>query len=217
MCSRFKGLVWEFGPMYQAKVVVSQNGWDDVGIGLRPGKTEEEAMMRVVDWVKEYQKAGPARPGEVIDNQMKNFTDLYYTRSQVLEQIFFRSGSGFRWLDGSVVEVDAHDGEWLGRGRETWKAQVQRLDLLLEEVSKLIPETRTHVQGLRQREEKETQERLNRPMRADPGCNALRFPSRMRKDWKATLIEALRILERRGDDDSRKEARERLQRLEGSE
>lgn len=204
---RYHVLTWPFGSIHQSKVVVSYRhatsehtccSGPSVGVGLQPGKTQKEAMRRGLDWVKGFQKKGPPGPEAVVAKCAKDYPDLFKSRDDVLEQLFFIGGCGFAWLDGALYDLSQEpppDFSHLERTAKQAKA-------LLAKTLKLLPPK----QG------RELQELLSpkppppKVFRLWDSGNLCRVPPDVKPAWRKLAVEAADLLLKRGDGPARKRA-----------
>lgn len=115
---RFRAVTWEFGSIYQCKVlikynhtidgkkIISSNFNGEIGICLTPGKTREEACKRALDWIDTFQKRGILSSNKLFKKCQKNYPTIYPNRTSILARLFFTGGSGYDWLDGCLIETD---------------------------------------------------------------------------------------------------------------
>lgn len=110
-------LVWPFGNIHQAKILVPYtyaasthiDAGKSVGIGLRASETREQAMKRAVTWVEEYEAHGAPGPDALYRDLFAHYPSLFRTRVDVIAHVFFVGGTGYEWLDGAVVGTLEYD------------------------------------------------------------------------------------------------------------
>jgi hypothetical protein len=159
---RFLMRTWMFGPhIHQARIDVlypktrsefnieAFNKRIRVGFDGRDHRTRRQAIRKMVEWVKRYQKKGPPTPREIWTRAFAWYGDVYKTRFGFLRTLVEGGGNGFDWLDGTWATHDAD--QWVeARRLRTYQKQQQKrfdeadrvirqLDDLLGRGSKLEP------------------------------------------------------------------------------
>lgn len=116
--NKFSAMTWEFGTIHQCKVFIkyahkidgkayTAPGFDDqIGIGLTPGKTRDEAMKRAIDWIETFKKKGVLSSNKLFKKCQKNYPDIFPDRNRILDHLFFVTGNGYDWLDGCLIELN---------------------------------------------------------------------------------------------------------------
>jgi len=119
--NKFSAMTWEFGSIHQCKVFIKYThkidgkeytapGFEDqVGIGLTPGKTRDEAMIRAIDWIETFKRKGILSSNKLFKKCQKNYPELFPNRNSILEHLFFVIGNGYDWLDGCLIELNPSD------------------------------------------------------------------------------------------------------------
>lgn len=205
---RSHAVTWEFGSIYQSKVIVEYEHSNSnftvcergVGVCLAPGKTRDEAMERAVSWIESYRVKGPRTPGEVIDRMFWEYPDLFDSRSDALAQLFFTCGGGYGWLDGAIIPLN----EEIVKG-ETIKSQVEWLQEKIDmftPLGSMFDDVVNDLEKEKQEELERIRARAERTFSVSSSSNISRIPPNIRPDWRITTIEALQLLARRGNEAS---------------
>ncbi len=219
---RFHILVWRFGNSYQCKVVVDYpyardthiGAGPSTGIGLPLSKTKREAGRRGLEWVEKYLKEGPLSAEDSISECFKYYPDLFRTRADVLNQLFFVIGNEYSWLDGALINTD----------QEPRQEPSKRLTGMFEQKMRdLLDGIDPNIQkSLLKSVLKEPFEPPSQGPLEDKGAtrefypisesysNICTVPPDIRPDWLKVAIEAADLLETRSVDPSQQEVGEKL-------
>lgn len=217
---RFQVVTWPFGDIHQSKVFVRYrharpSRQEGVGMCLPACKTSEAAMRQGVRWVASYKKNGPPPPEQVFRNCFKYYPELFRTRADVLDTLFFGIGGGYDWLDGAIVCTEVENERSRKRTQERTLRLRRELDrerreaakAILRILSKASPRTR-RVIGSIVRGYNRHEERCSSPKRPMPDSGTPRkfypvspgfsniclVPRDVRSEWFTLAYEAALLL-----------------------
>lgn len=155
-----------------------------VGIGLQPGTTRREAQARGEAWVERYLKEGPRNPEDVIEQSLKDWPTIHKDRADVLDQLLFTCGGGYRWLDGALIDTDQAPPPDFSH----LEAQVAEMEALGEETRRLLKEAGREIpEELPEPEPPKT-------FKARSGANIFEVPRDVKRDWLKVVREAAQLL-----------------------
>ena len=210
MDERFYLFTWPFGTIHQLKVIIRYEhaGWHSdhfmnvpgnaVDICLAPGKTLEEAQMRGLQWVIDYQCDGTPGPEVVVAKALKDWPDLYADREAVLDQLFFVGGNGYRWLDGALIETTQEPPPDFSHQKQV----IEDYERIEKEVRALAAE-----HGIEMPPEHHKSE-PKKPLFKLWGdhVNLMERPADIRPEWAGLTLEAAALLKEKGQTEQDREA-----------
>lgn len=144
---RYHVAIWLFGPRYQCKVVIeyqharSRSTLTDaptVGVGLPISEDLDDAKILGLAWINEFEARGLPSAEAVVSEIFEAWMDLYQYRHEVLTTLFLRSGNGYDWLDGCVVNKCPYD--YLEVGESALDVSLRKSAAEWDEMYKKYPE-----------------------------------------------------------------------------
>ena len=202
---RFEVRTWKFGSIHQCVVLVDYEASRDargdrrVRIGFDPGRTREEAMRRGLEWARNYR--APESPDELFPTLFRRWRQLYRTRADILDQLFFTIGGGYTWLDGAIVSSSLGEEE-LGADAPSIDLPPDAPEFLSEGYLALPERERDLIQQAWFREGRENFPVGPVPDDGEPQefypvseySNLLAIPDDVRPDWLLVAYEAAKLL-----------------------
>lgn len=175
--------------------ITPKEGGNECAVMLNMAKSFKEAKAICLDWLKNYK---PATAQEAIDN-LSSFgrTNIWNTRNRVLNQLFFVTGSGYRWVDGTLLNGDQEDHDF-----SHWDEQDKRLQESISNLREIekkygLINTFDHIDERKKKDEMELYE-FSRISRYSDICNV---PDDVRDDWLDLAYEAAILLRDKSDVD----------------
>lgn len=201
-------ITWQFGDIHQCKVYIKEDDNDpkEVGICLTAQDTCLAAMKHGVKWAEHYLRSEPPTVEEIISDCFKYYPRLYRTRADVVNQLYFVIGNGYKWLRGAIVSSspESRIEEWKRREDKTDPDIIKRNKLfqkIIDEpgISDKLKDSARRIIGIYKEDEN-----IQRPL-LDPGgprsfypvckySKVVNVPDNVRPDWLALSFEAATML-----------------------
>lgn len=102
LTGRMKLCVKRYRDIYGCAIIFI-NGIKQIFIALGDRDTKDAAMRYCIEWGESYIKNGPNSPDRLFAECYKHYPDLYKTRLDIIDQVFFTIGNGYEWLDGAPI------------------------------------------------------------------------------------------------------------------
>ena len=208
VCKRFTVTTWQFGNIHQCLLSVAYpcpgRDGNRVEIGLSSSRTCASAMRRGLAWIEAYRRNGPPSAKQVIAQCFKRYPELYRTRADVIEGLFFESGDDYKWLDGALLPTSQARHVLTSRERTSMRpARISDRPDLSDELRAIMREIEQKLEA-----EDLADVALGRPVPDDGGlrefcsvspadANLFRVPPDVRPDWLMLAREAAVMLRNR--------------------
>ena len=156
----------------------------------------------MLDWIKRFREEGVPGPEESIAWSFEHYPDLYDTRAEVIDHLFFSGGTGIDWLDGALMDTDQEPVPTYNPMRE----QLDQMKRIEQDLRKIQEEFNIGIPL----PEPEPPKPTERPLPDDGAplklvgfsdwSNIRNVPPDVRPDWLKLAIEAATLLRDRAAD-----------------